>query len=83
MQEVAKTPNLIPVTDWPNHYSWPPVGGLRHLIHHATTRHSSKGAIAGNGLIEAGAIVRCGRRVLINPEKFFAWVDAQQGGKAA
>ena len=73
------TPNLIPVPDWPDYFAWPPVGGLRHLIHHAYTRHSSKGEIPGNGLIEAGAIVKVGRRVLINPEKFFAWVEAQNG----
>jgi hypothetical protein len=31
-----------------------------------------------NGLIEAGAIVRDGRRVLIDEDRFFAWLDAQQ-----
>ncbi len=28
-----------------------------------------------NGLTKAGAIVRVGRKVLINEEKFFAWVE--------
>jgi hypothetical protein len=28
-----------------------------------------------NGLTKAGAIVRIGRKVLINEEKFFAWVE--------
>jgi hypothetical protein len=68
---------LVPVTDWPNRFPWPPIGGLRHLIFQASARRSSNGTIPGNGLIEAGAIVRCGRRVLINPSRFFAWVEQQ------
>jgi hypothetical protein len=31
-----------------------------------------------NGLEKAGAIVRIGRRVYIDPARFFTWVDAQQ-----
>jgi hypothetical protein len=31
-----------------------------------------------NGLAQAGAIVRIGRRVYLDVERFFAWVDAQQ-----
>lgn len=31
---------------------------------------------ATNGLTKAGAIVRVGRRVLINEEKFFSWIEA-------
>jgi len=23
---------LIPLTDWPKHHPWPPLGGLRHLV---------------------------------------------------
>jgi hypothetical protein len=41
---------------------------MRALIFNETT----------NGLKDAGAIVRVGRKVLINEEVFFAWV--QQGG---
>lgn len=52
---------------------------LRNLIFKADTRHSSRGEIPGNGLIEAGAIVRIGRKVLIDEDAFFAWVDAQKG----
>jgi hypothetical protein len=33
-----------------------------------------------NGLAKSGAIVRIGRKVLINEEKFFGWVEAQNGG---
>jgi len=43
------------------------LGGVRHNIFHEKT----------NGLAESGAIVRNGRRVLINEEKFFDWLEAQ------
>jgi hypothetical protein len=47
---------------------------LRNLIFKAQPRHSSRGVIPGNGLIECGAIVRVGRKVLINRAKFLEWV---------
>ena len=46
---------------------------LRNLIFKAEPRHSSKGEISGNGLIEAGAIVRRGRKVMIHRERFLDW----------
>jgi hypothetical protein len=47
-------------------------GGLRSLIFN---EHQ-------NGLAKFGAIVRIGRKVLIDESKFFAWIEAQnQGGK--
>ncbi len=49
---------------------------LRNLIFKASPRHSTKGEIPGNGLIEAGAIIRLGRRVLIDEAKFLDWVQA-------
>ena len=50
---------------------------LRNLIFKADARHSSKGLIAGNGLIERGAIIRLGRKVLIDETKFLNWVLSQ------
>jgi hypothetical protein len=50
---------------------------LRNLIWKAQRRQSTKGEIPGNGLIEAGAIVRIGRKVLIDEERFFDWVRQQ------
>ncbi len=47
--------------------------GLRNLIFKASPRHSSKGEIPGNGLIEVGAIVRRGRKVMIHRERFLDW----------
>lgn len=47
-------------------------GGMRALIFNENS----------NGLAKAGAVVRLGRKVLIDESKFFAWVESQnQGGK--
>ena len=55
---------------------------LRNLIFKADERESTKGKIPGNGLIQAGAIVRVGRKVLIVESRFFDWVESQQLGRA-
>jgi hypothetical protein len=44
-------------------------GGLRALIFNEEN----------NGLKESGAILRIGRKVLINEDKFFGWVESQNG----
>ena len=41
------------------------IGGLRNQIFHADK----------NGLQQSGAIIRLGRKILINEEKFFAWIE--------
>lgn len=46
------------------------LGGLRSLIFN---EHQ-------NGLAKSGAIVRIGRKVLIDEAKFWAWVEAQNQG---
>ena len=47
-------------------------GGLRALIFNEKS----------NGLAKSGAVVRLGRKVLIDDAKFFAWIESQnQGGK--
>lgn len=51
---------------------------LRNLIFKADEHLSSNGVIAGNGLLEAGAIIRIGRKVLIDENRFYAWVQSQQ-----
>ncbi len=43
-----------------------PVGGIRWQIFHEQT----------NGLAESGAILRCGRKVLIDEDRYFAWLDS-------
>jgi len=57
----------IPVSEWHNYHPWPKNGGLRYLIFHAKT----------NGFDQV--IRRAGRRVLIDEQAFFAWMN-QQGG---
>lgn len=54
---------LIPVTDWNKHHSWPPIGGMRHLIFNKSV----------NGF--ETAFKKIGRRVLIDEDEFFNCVD--------
>lgn len=70
------TRNLLTVRQFSDkHPAWSQ-SALRNLIFQAQTRKSSRGEIPGNGL--APAIVRVGGKVLIDEDRFFAWVDAQQ-----
>ena len=50
---------------------------LRNLVFCAKPRPSSKGVIPGNGLDRA--IIRIGRKVLIDAEQFQAWLRGKQG----
>jgi hypothetical protein len=59
----------IPLTDWQNHHNWPPTGGLRHLVFNAKI----------NGFDTC--IVRAGRRVLIDEQAFFKWLESQREAK--
>ena len=43
------------------------VGGIRSLIFNENS----------NGLAKSGAVVRVGRKVLLNEPKFFGWVQSQ------
>lgn len=53
--------------------------GVRNLILNAETRLNSRGdKVPGNGLAEAGAIVRVGRKVLVDVGAFMAWIAEQQ-----
>ena len=49
---------------------------MRSMIYDASPNKFNKGKV--NGLIEAGAIIRIGHKVIINEDRFFAWVTAQQ-----
>lgn len=48
------------------------IGGVRSQIFNADQ----------NGLKESGAIVRNGRKILINESKWFAWLEAENQGGA-
>lgn len=56
----------IPVPKWKEYHSWPSIGSLRWLIFNA--KH--------NGLEHC--LRRVGRRILINEQAFWAWVDQQK-----
>lgn len=57
-------PTLSTVKQFTQRHPAFPEGGLRHRIFHAES----------NGLCDSGALVRNGRRVLIDEEKFFDWL---------
>ena len=61
-------PSLLTVRQFTQKHPAFPEGGLRHRIFHADT----------NGLKESGAIVRNGRRVLIDEEKWFSWLRSDE-----
>jgi hypothetical protein len=69
MSKQDSIPVLIPVTKWHEHYEWPPIGGMRHLIFFSKT----------NGF--ASAFIRVRRRVLVDPVRFWSIVR-EQGGKS-
>lgn len=60
------------------HDSFLTLASLTNQVFKANPRHSSRGVIAGNGMNEAGAIVRINGRVLIDEDRYFAWVDSLQ-----
>ena len=60
-------PNLKTVTQFSESNPAFPVGGLRWQIFNEDK----------NGLKESGAIVRVGRKVLIDVDRYFDWVFSQ------
>lgn len=66
----------VPVPNWP--YEYPTQAAWRALIFKSQPRQSSKGLIPGNGLVEAGVIRRVNGRVLLNPRRWFQWVDGSE-----
>jgi hypothetical protein len=61
-------PTLLTVKQFSDKHPAFPIGGLRHRIFYARQ----------NGLEQSGALVRNGRRVLIDEEKFFHWLTGEQ-----
>lgn len=71
-EESKTSTRLIPVPLWNKFHQCPPNGGLRHLIFNA--RYNGFNSV----------IRRAGRRVLIDEQAFFKWVEIQnqpQGNK--
>ena len=71
----SPTQTLYTVEQFPTVEPGFTAAALRNLIFKAQPRQATVGVIPGNGLIECGAIVRIGRKVLINRAKFLAWVQ--------
>lgn len=69
---------LLSVRNFAARHSEFPAATLRDLIFKSEERYTAKGKLPGNGLLEAGAIVRVGRKVMIDETRFFAWVDSIQ-----
>ena len=71
--------NLLTVRQFSDKYPAFSQGAIRNLIFLAENRKSSKGVIKSNGLTIA--LVRIGRKLLIDEAKFFQWIDQQQINK--
>lgn len=86
-QTVANTlPKLATVKNIPS--CFPLLGLTTAAIHghifKAQDRFDSKGRkIAGNGLAATGAIIRRGRKVLIDVDKYAGWLSSGVAGDAA
>ena len=82
MQETAtvdSTPRLYTIAQFSERHPAFSQPSLRNYILNAEDRLNSRGEkIPGNGLAESGAIVRIGRRVLIDEQVFFRWIAQQQ-----
>ena len=75
------SPRLYTVRQFASRHPAFTESSLRWLIFNAKERPSSKGVVLGNGL--ETALVRIGRRVLLDEQRFFVWVrsenDARKG----
>jgi hypothetical protein len=63
IEDNKKTRRLIPASQWRKYHSWPPLGGLRHLIFNARFNGFNR------------VIRKIGRSVLIDEDEFFRWID--------
>lgn len=54
---------MIPLTKWPQFHAWPSAAGLRYYVFNGEF----------NGFDRV--FKRVGRRILIDEEAFFAWVE--------
>ncbi len=73
-----KNRTLLTVRQCADKYQAFSQGALRNLIFLSENRHTSKGIIEGNGFNTA--LIRIGRKLLIDEAKFFQWIDDQQVG---
>lgn len=88
--ETPRPPAAAPITELPprrlftlskfaeRHSSFITLAAITNQVFKARARQSTKGEIPGNGMEEAGAVVRLAGRVLIDEDAYFRWVDSQQ-----
>jgi hypothetical protein len=73
----TKSPRLVSVKklcQMPE-YEWLSVAAMRHIIFQSESRFASNGEIIkGNGLKESGALIRFGRKILIDLNRFDKWI---------
>ena len=62
------------------HSDFVTLSSITNQVFKAQPRHSSKGEIPGNGMLDFAVIMRIGRKVLIDEAAYFRWLDAQQKG---
>ncbi|MBN2358197.1 MAG: hypothetical protein JXR83_02010 [Deltaproteobacteria bacterium] len=60
--------DFLPIKAYCERHPWPSEPGMRWLIFNSTA----------NGLAVAGAIVRVGGRVLVDEQKFLAWIESHK-----
>lgn len=68
-------PTLLTISQFSNKHQAFSQASLRWLIFQSKPRHSSKGVVKPNGL--ESALVRIGRKILIDEDKFFIWAKQQ------
>jgi hypothetical protein len=81
MESIAEQPttfqasqrSLLNVNQFTERHPAFTVGALRWMIFNAQS----------NDFQKSGALIRLGKRVLIDEEKFFQWVDGQQQRRSA
>ena len=80
-QSEVPAPRIHTVAQFSERFpAWSPAS-LRALIFAAGDRVTSGGRVVkGNGLAEAGALLKVGRRVLIDEARFVAWLAEQRKG---
>jgi len=81
MQETTLRRTLLTVRQFAERNPAFSQGALRSLIFLSQPRRTSKGDVQGNGL--SVALVRVGRKVLIDEVLFFEWLDEQNSVNAS
>jgi hypothetical protein len=69
--EINKIPTILTIKQFVEKHKFISYAGLQNQLFHRQT----------NGLNVSGAIIKLGKRVLINEEKFFEWLNTYKAKK--